>query len=951
MFGPLFIKTNNSLLSSLIRIDDLIKYAKDNNIKALSITDDNMYGVMEFYKKCKLNDIKPIVGLNVFNLVLYCKNYNGYKNLIKLSTILSEREVTIDDLDKYSSDLVCILPYDKYDLYNEINKFYKDIFIGYKNDLEKEKIKGKKVYLNEILYIYENDKEYLKYLYAIRDSKLYDDIEYDFDNHLVINEDSEEIINLCDLEFDYKGYKIPTFEGNDGDSYKYLKKLCVSGLKNKFGETAPKIYIDRLKYELDIINKMGFCDYFLIVWDFVKYAKDNNILVGSGRGSAAGSLVSYVLNITTIDPIKYNLIFERFLNPERISMPDIDIDFEDKRRSDVIEYCRGKYGTKRVVPIIAFDTFGSRQSIRDIGRVMGFETSLIDNLCKYVDSKLSLKDNYNNNLKLQKLLKDDGRLSKLYKVSSKIEGLKRHTTIHAAGVIIGDTDLDEVIPLVRREDGYLTGYSMEYLEEIGLLKMDFLAISNLTTINNVLKEIKDIDFDSIPLNDKKTLDLFCNAKTIGVFQFESSGMINFLHKLKPNSFEDIYAAIALFRPGPMKNIDSYIKRKNGKEKIDYLDDSLKPILESTYGIIIYQEQIMQIANVMANYTLGEADVLRKAMSKKKEDILLKEKKKFIDRSIKNGYSKDISEKVYNLIFKFASYGFNKAHSVGYATVAYKMAYLKAHYPLIFSKYLLGMYQTNEVKLQNFVYECKENKIQILKPCVNNSLPEFSIEDNSIRCPLSVIKGIGYNLSKIIYESRLGSYKSIYEFMGKTYNKGINRKNLENLILSGSLDIFGYNRRTLYENLDILLNFACLASSVDEEFAIKPEIEIKEEYSKKELLKYELDLFGFYLSNHPVTEYKNKYNVINLLNIDEYFDKNVELVLLVNNVKTIVAKNNKKMMFITGSDEVSNIDLTLFSDVYERIDEEIKVGTIIYTKGKCEKRNGRYQIIVSEIKSL
>ena len=950
MIAPLFIKTNNTLLKSLIRIDDLITYAKKNNIEALTITDENMYGVMEFYKKCKSNNIKPIIGLNIYNLVLYAKNYKGYQNLIKLSTISTEKDITIDDLKKYSSDLICILPFTYKNLYKEIKDIYSDLYIGYKNEKEKNSINIDKVYLNEILYINDSDKNYLKYLIAIKDSKLYIEIDDEFDNKLVINEDSKKIVDKCNLEFPNNGFLIPEYPDNEGDSSLFLKKLCINGLKSKFGSTAPKVYIDRLKYELDIINKMGFCDYFLIVWDYVKYAKENDIMVGIGRGSAAGSLVSYLLNITAVDPIKYNLFFERFLNPERISMPDIDIDFEDKRRSDVICYCKNKYGVKRVVPIIAFDTFGGRQAVRDIGKTLNLEQNLIDYLCKYIDSKLSLKDNYNSNQKLVKVLKEDKRLAKVYMISSKIEGIKRHTTIHAAGVIIGKNDLYNIIPLVKKDDSYLTGYSMEYLEELGLLKMDFLAISNLTTINNILKEAKNISFNEIPMNDKATLNLFNKAKTIGIFQFESSGMINFLHKLKVTSFEDVIAAIALFRPGPMKNIDSYIKRKNGLEKIDYIDDSLKDILKSTYGIIIYQEQIMQIASVMANYTLGEADVLRKAMSKKKEDILVLEKEKFIKRSIENGYSSEVATKVYNLIFKFASYGFNKAHSVAYAITAYKMAYLKVHYPLIFSKYMLSMYQTNEVKLQNFVYECKENNIKILPPSINKSGLIYEIIDNSIICPFNSIKGIGYNIGKTIVENRGDKYINIYDFMGKTYNKGISKKNLESLILSGSLEEFGYNRRTLYENLDVLLNFASIASEIPLEYAIIPDIEVKEEYPLKTLLKYELDLFGFYLTAHPVTMYKNKYNTINLLDIDEYFDKNVSLVLLVNNIKTITNKDNKKMMFITGSDELSSIDLTVFPNLYEEA-SSIKGGNIIYVKGRCEKRNGRYQIIVNEIKEI
>ena len=628
MYTPLYIKTDNSLLSSLINIDELIKYALKNNISSLSITDNNMYGVIEFYNKCIINNIKPIIGLELTienkKIILYCIDNNGYKNLIKLSTINSEKTIDYDDLKKYSASLICIVLYKDMDIYETLEKIYEKIYIGYKNEFEYEKIKNtNKVYINQICYLNEFDDIYLKYLTAIKNSQLIENVENVLiNNNLILEKDllklnfdltnNYEITKMCNIKIEHEDNLIPKFKCPDSlDSYTYLKKLCIDGLKKIFGNTVNKIYVDRLKKELEIINKMGFCNYFLIVWDYVKYAKENNILVGPGRGSAASSLVAYVLNITTIDPIKYNLLFERFLNPERITMPDIDIDFEYRYRDAMVKYVISKYGIKNVAPIITFGTLGAKQAIRDVARTMSIELKMVDNLCKMIDSNLTLLENYNKNSKIKNYISINEELKNLYKVATKIEGLKRHTSIHAAGIVMCDKPLDEVIPLDKsHNDFYVTGYSMEYLESLGLLKMDFLALKNLTLIKDTIDEL-NINFDDIPINDKKAIDIFTKANTIGIFQFESEGMINFIKKLKPDSVEDIIASLALFRPGPMNNIDSYIKRKKGIEKIDYIHDDLYDILKDTYGIIIYQEQIMLIASRMASYTLGEADVRKK----------------------------------------------------------------------------------------------------------------------------------------------------------------------------------------------------------------------------------------------------------------------------------------------------------------------------------------------------
>lgn len=968
-YVPLYIKTENSLLSSLIKIDELIKFAKSYNYKALSIVDNNMFGVMEFYKKCLQNDIKPIIGLEVKldnNLVLYAKNYNGYKNLLKISTIMSESKVDINILEKYSSDLICVIPFNYRFIYDELNKMFQNVFISYKNKEEYDLInKDISIYMNETLYLQKKDSNYLKYLIAIRDGKKIDEINILGDNHLLLpeeiknydfNSNNQKILDMCNLKIELHKDLLPIYEcPNDLDAYSYLKELCQDGMRKRFGSSVGKVYIDRLKYELNIINKMGFCNYFLVVYDYVKYAKEHGILVGPGRGSAAGSLVSYLLNITTIDPIKYNLLFERFLNPERVTMPDIDIDFQYDRREEVINYCVNKYGSKKVAGIITFNTLGAKQAIRDIGRVMDINLDKIDALIKLIDSNLSLRENYNDS-KLKHILNEDSELFNLYKVSLKFEGLKRHTSNHAAGIVMCNENLDEILPLYKKDGMFLTAYSMDYLEEQGLLKMDLLAIKNLTLIDTVLKEVnkknKVISFDDIPFEDSEATNVFTSVNTLGIFQFESTGMMNFLRKFRPSNFQDIVAALALFRPGPMNNIDSYIKRKQNKEKIDYFDKSLEKVLKPTYGIIIYQEQIMQIASIMAGFSLGEADILRRAMSKKKEEILLKEKDKFINGSIKRGYSEELARKIYDLILKFAAYGFNKAHSVSYATISYRMAYLKAHYKEDFMKTLLNFELNSVNKTKEYIYECKKEGLNILKPDINKSDKYYLKEKDGIRYPLTGLKNLGSMIvNNILDERKNGDFKSIYDFSKRTNRKNINKKTLISLIDAGCFDSFDLNHRTMIDGIDLIINYGELIKDLDEEFVLLPELEIKEEYSKHELLKRELDVIGLYISDNPITEYKQKLNnKFNICDVSHWFDKNVNIIGTIDYVKEVETKKQDKMCFIKISDELASIDGVVFPQLYKTLNE-IKKDKTVLISGKVEKRFDKYQIIVNNIKYL
>ena len=951
MFVPLYIKTNNSILSSLIKIDELISYAKKVGIKALTITDENMYGAYDFYKACKKNDIKPIIGLEVKiidTIILYAKNYDGYKNLMKLSTIQSEREITPEELKTYSNDLVCILPYNSNKHYSRLKNIYKDIFVSYSNNNEQTSLKTikNKVFMNKILYLEKNDFEYYKFLIGIRDGKTINEIKLDDENnylHLEIDdlENNYEIEKMCNLEINKTEGLLP--KALVEDSKEELKKECINGLKKLFGTRVNKVYAERLKMEIDVIDKMGFCDYFLVVSDFVRYAKNNNIYVGPGRGSAAGSLVSYLLDITEIDPIKYNLLFERFLNIERVTMPDIDIDIQDDRRKEVIDYCINKYGEKRVVPIISFTTMKAKNAIRDVGRVMNIDLKKIDYISKKLDSNLSLKENINTNIDLKETIKSDKIYKILFKVALKLENVKRAVSVHPAGVIMCPYDIDNFIPLDKSgKEFYTTAYNMDYLEELGLLKMDFLSLSNLKAIHNMVDDIEDFSLSDIKLGDKKTLEIFYNADTKGIFQFEKDGMIKFLRKLKPKTFEDVYAAIALYRPGAMQFIDNYIDRKNGKEKIDYIDPVLEPILKPTYGIMIYQEQVMQAARSFAGYTLGEADLLRRAMGKKKEEIIKKQKEKFIKQSIERGHSLKKANEVYEIILKFASYGFNKSHSVAYSKIAYDEAYIKAHYRPYFMKNMLNNSLGATESVREYINDLKKHKIKIIMPNVNTSNILFEIKNNEVIYPFKGIKGIGNVAANKIIENR--PYNDIFDFFKKCYGKEVNSKIMEVLILSGALDSFGFTRQTLLRNLDSLINYAETDYGIDLGIDLKPEIKLYEEFDKKDLLHFEYELFGFYLNDHPVKEFGLSDKINSFEN-----GRFVNTILLINRINKIKTKKNEDMLFLTGSDETGDIEMVIFPKTYEKIGD-INVGNIVRINGKVDFKDS-LQLIINDLKVL
>lgn len=934
-----------TLLTSLVKIDDLISFANKNNIKVLGILNDNLYSTMEFYTKCVNNNIKPIIGLikvmDNLEYYLYPKKYDG------LIDLFNERF--------YTDNIICVVPNKSKELYNNIN--IKDKYISYVNKDELNdslKITDKVVSINKVYSIDKENVKYVNYLHLIDKGLTISNYKFqnynnNYFNTVYDNFDINTTMNfskLINIDINICKKYIPKYCDN---SYEFLRYLCNKGLYKRLNNTVSNIYKERLDYELNVINNMGYVDYFLVVYDYVKYAKQNDIMVGPGRGSAAGSLVSYTLGITEIDPIKYDLLFERFLNPERITMPDIDIDFDATKRYKVIQYVINKYGRERVSNIMTYSTLSSKQVLRDVSKCLEIDNKIVDKLCNYIEAKKCLKDNLNNNVK--EMLEQYSNLKNAYYVSIKLEGLKRQIGTHAAGVVISSENLTNLVPIIKN-DIYLTGYTMEYLEMLGLLKMDFLAIKDLTILDSIIKSVekkigRKINIHGIPLNDKKTYVEFSKGNTSGVFQFESSGMKNFLRKLNPSNFSDLIAAIAIFRPGPMANIDSYIARKNGKEIIDYISDDLKPILESTYGIIIYQEQIMQILSIMAHYSFAEADLIRRAISKKKLDIIEEEKTKFISKSINNGYSEDIANRVYDLIIRFANYGFNKSHSVAYALVGYEMCFLKTHYPIYFYEALLNYNIGSEIKTKEYLNCLKRLNVKISKPDINLSSSQYKVVDDKIFLPFNIIKNIGTSVSDLIVNSRDDGFKDYFDFVKKVYGCGIGEKTIELLIMSGTLDSFGLNRHTMIENLNNAIDYSELASDMDDVFVSIPNIDYYDEYDKEKILNSEKDIYGFYLSDHPIVTFNNN---IKLIDIHSFFDKSIKIYLLIDEIKKIKTKDGANMAFLVCSDETDNIDLIIFPNKFNLI-SDIKVGDVVNIYGKVEKRYDKYQILINDIKKV
>lgn len=1041
-FVHLNVHTEYSLLNNYNPIEKLINKAVELNFKSMAITDyNNMYGVIDFYKRCKKNSIKPIIGCEVtlkypnskfYNVILLAKNNNGYKNLCRLVSNLytvEDREecfITFDELEKFSRNLIlivgsrrsyfynCILNQNleiaKNDLINFKNIFGKDnLYLELNFHFEDDDEKNINTYLeisNELNVntVVTNDVHYLESVdfnlfniarsisKGIEISELKEEIftkpEYYLkseDEMLKIfsqlNESIENtklIADRCNVEFDFKTYHLPKYVVPDGFTTKedYLHSIVQVGMNKRYEKVTDKI-INRVNYELSVINNMGFTDYFLIVWDFVNFAKKNEIPVGPGRGSGANSIVAYCLEITDIDPIEYDLIFERFLNPERISMPDFDIDFCNERREEVIDYVIDKYGKDRVSQIVTFGTMQPRAAIRDIGRVLGYKLELVDKIAKLIPNNRSMtfKEALEEISELKKLYDDNVEIKKLINVSEKFESFKRHISIHAAGIVITKEALTDYIPLSKSGDNVITQFNMIELEELGLLKIDFLGLRTLTVIDDAVKLVKQnygkiVDIEKIELNDKNVINLFKTADTMGVFQFESVGMRLFLKDLKADNFDELVAANSLFRPGPMNQIPNYIRNKNNPNLIRYLDKRIEKYLKNTYGIIVYQEQVMQIARELAGYSWGQADNLRKAIGKKNMDIMEYNRKIFIygldelDGSVKikgcvrNGVNEGLAKKIFDLIVEFGNYAFNKSHSACYTLNAYRAAYLKCYYPLEYMISLLNSVINYDSQFFKYFQETKRLGIKILLPNVNNSFYKLITEDKNIRMGFSQIKGFNRQLSNdIINERDKGKFKNLINFLERLKkSKHLNLLSLENLIKSGAFDGLDKNRLELLSVYEELFNqivskskseISGQLSLIDSKYSEKKELEVKK-FTKNEILDFEKNVLGFYISSHPLDSYKEYIlgeNTVSLSKLKFLKRGRYKVIVYVNSVKKRRNKKNKVIKTINVEDFSNSIELL---DVKDLDIKKFEIVSLVINISENSYGNTSFSIIESEI---
>ena len=790
-------------------------------------------------------------------------------------------------------------------------------------------------------------------------------------------ENTHKIAQRCHVEIEFGVTKLPKYDVPGGyTSWEYLNKLCFEGLEALYPAVTEALK-ERLDYELNTIKEMGYVDYFLIVWDFIKYARDNDIIVGPGRGSAAGSLVAYTLGITQLDPIRYDLLFERFLNPERVSMPDIDVDFCFERRQEVIDYVVRKYGKDRVVQIVTFGTLAARGVIRDVGRVMDLPYAMVDSIAKMIPQELNITIDkaLKVNSELHKLYEEDEQVHTLIDMSRRLEGLPRHTSMHAAGVVISQKAVDEYVPLSRASDGSITTqFTMTTLEELGLLKMDFLGLRTLTVIQNAVRMAekssgKVIDMDTIDYNDKKVLDSLGTGRTDGIFQLESAGMKNFMKELKPQSLEDVIAGISLYRPGPMDFIPQYIRGKNNPGTITYDCPELVPILEPTYGCIVYQEQVMQIVRVLGGYTLGRSDLLRRAMSKKKAAVMQKERQNFVYGNeeegvpgcIKNGIKEEIANKIYDEMIDFAKYAFNKSHAAAYAVVAYQTAYLKYYYPVEFMAALMTSVIDNTRKVSEYIYSCRQMGIQILPPDINRGEGGFSVDGQNIRYGLSAIKSVGKPVIDAIVSERetRGEYKSLQDFIERLSGKEVNKRTIESFIKSGALDSLGGTRKQFMmvyvrildsvnqEKKHAMAGQLSLFDLVSEEEKSAYEIHLPNvgEYDKEQLLAFEKEVLGIYVSGHPLDDYEALWRKnISAVTSDFMQDEETGAVKAEDGAYEVLGgmiaaktvkytRTNQTMAFITLEDLVGTVEIVIFPKVYDRFRNLLEEDSKVFVRGR------------------
>ncbi|MDT8859410.1 DNA polymerase III subunit alpha [Alkalihalobacillus sp. MEB130] len=1023
------IYSEYSLLSSTNRIEELVKKAKELGYHALALCDHHvMYGAVPFYQACIKYNIKPIFGLEItiesqkgeYSLLrVYAKNHSGYTNLLKLATKMGHKQDKFSSLTKeeatpYFQDVLIVLPFQKSPIETYIQKGQFDQALAWCRSwkgetssidwfLEMQMIgvtsteKYKKVQLfsersgikrlasHPTRFIEKQDAISYQVVRAIREGvkaedyplgqeertfylQAPDEMLERFSEDPVALEETARFKTLCSVQLELGQLKLPSYPVERGNVSDLLKRLCEEGAKHRYGEIREDVR-KRLEKELAVINQMGFNDYFLIVWDFMKYAREQKILTGPGRGSAAGSLVAYVLQITDVDPLYYDLIFERFLNHERISMPDIDIDFPDHRRDEVIEYVQRKYGPEHVAQIITFGTLAARAVIRDVGKVLGIDSYVISQLAKEIPSApgMTLTQALQKNSQLQTLVHDSEELVNLWKIATKLEGLPRHASTHAAGIVISAEPLTNMIALQAGQASIsLTQGTMEVVEKVGLLKFDFLGLRNLTLLENIAQLIDihygvEIDFSKIPLNNEKAYQLLGSGETTGIFQLESDGMRKVLKQLQPSEFEDIVAVNALYRPGPMEYIPSYIDGKHGRKEVTYVHQDLQPILKKTYGVLIYQEQIMEVAAKMAGFSLAQADLLRRAIGKKKKEELDQQREAFVKGATRNGYTEQVALDVYEMIERFANYGFNRSHAVAYSLISYFLAYLKANYPIAFYTSLLSSVWNNTEKLAQHIHECKDAGYQVLTPSVNKSRVLFSIEDEGIRFGLLPISHVGIQAAKWIVQARNAEpFKDLFHFAVQMNEKIVNKKAIEQLIKAGAMDDFHTDRATLLYSVEDAIRFSAEVNSFQHEteglFTLDiqaPEYNEMEPLLIQEKLDYEKEALGFYLSGHPIEQYRERLEAKGRVMLQEGTKRKgtIKIAGLLTQVKRIKTKKGESMAFALVTDESASGELVIFPRIWESTKHVMKEGELVFIEAKFDETQGRSQWIVSNVKSL
>lgn len=981
-------------------------------------------------------DRTPKVDDNLHHLVLLAESDEGYKNLLQLvSTAFTEGfyykpRVDKQLLNKYSKGLIALSGCIAGEVASQCLKGdmkaakksaleYRDIFgpdnfflelqdhgfdeqrIANKGLLEIHKDTGiPLVVTNDVHYTEREHWEIQDVLLCIQTGKTVDDpdrmkfksqelyLKSENEMALLFGElrdamnNTVAIAERCNVKLKFGTLHLPDFtvpEGHTVDSY--LEELCLKGVKWRYGEMNDTIK-KRLEFELSVIRQMGYSEYFLIVWDFIHFARKNKIPVGPGRGSAAGSLVAYVLGITNIDPLRYGLLFERFLNPERVSMPDIDIDFCFERRGEVINYVTQKYGADRVAQIATFGTMAARAAIRDVGRALGLTYGEVDKVAKLVPPELNItiKKALEESQELKELYNKDKQVKKLIDTASLLEGMPRHASTHAAGVVITKEPLTNYVPLYKSADGPLTTqFAKDQVEELGLLKMDMLGLRTLTVIADTLRLIKestgeDINIEEIPLDDPKTYELLCRGEGVGVFQLESSGMRNLLRELKPEVFEDLIALVALYRPGPLGSgmVEDFIKSKHGLKKVKYLHPMLEPILKDTYGVILYQEQVMRIASDMAGFTLGEADLLRRAMGKKKPEIIANLRSQFINGASQNGVDESIAGQIFDLMEYFAGYGFNKSHSAAYAMVAYHTAYLKANYPVAYMAALLNSVKDNTDKVAVYIEECKRLKIKVLPPDVNESQEDFSISgNNNIRFGLAAIKNVGLTAVKSIIQERRknGPYKSYADFCRRQDTKFINKRLLESLIKSGAFDSLGHYRSQLLSTVETGLSLAHQTNKDKSTGQLSlldfwegaaetttvidfPDID---EFPRSELLAQEKEALGLYISGHPLEEYRTAIEQHATHTVNELKElpegSQVTIGGMLNTVKRISTKNGDPMAFVNLEDLTGSVEVVVFPRVFQKFYQLLHPDRVILLQGRTAINGDSFKILADSLQEI